>query len=88
MVFFSGRDLAHPTGQLHPSFKLKQTIGDWVIISDAGGNVIDSMKTRITQRNHSNGRTVDGGATWGIFQPLPQMRPIIPKPLLVLMHLR
>lgn len=72
MVFFSGRDLAHPTGQLHPSFKLKQTIGDWVIISDAGGNVVDSMKTRITQRNHSNGRSVDGGATWGIFStPTP-----------------
>ncbi|MCC7028684.1 MAG: CotH kinase family protein [Chitinophagaceae bacterium] len=72
MVFFSGRDLAHPSGQLHPSFKLKQTLGDWVILSDAGGNVIDSMKTRITQRNHSNGRAVDGGASWGIFStPTP-----------------
>jgi gliding motility-associated-like protein len=72
MVFFSGRDLAHPSGQLHPSFKLKQTIGDWIIISDAGGNVVDSMKTRITQRNHSNGRSIDGGPTWGIFStPTP-----------------
>ncbi|MCC6447831.1 MAG: lamin tail domain-containing protein, partial [Chitinophagaceae bacterium] len=53
MVFYSGRGLVHPTGQIHPDFKLKQTLGDWVIISDASGNVIDSMKTRITQRNHS-----------------------------------
>ncbi len=72
MVFFSGRNLAHPSGQLHPSFKLKQTLGDWVILSDAMGNVVDSMKTRITQRNHSNGRTIDGGPTWGIYStPTP-----------------
>lgn len=72
MVFFSGRGLIHPTGQIHPDFKLKQTLGDWVIISDAGGNVVDSMKTRITQRNHSMGRITDGAATWGIFStPTP-----------------
>ncbi|HMN33618.1 MAG TPA: CotH kinase family protein [Chitinophagaceae bacterium] len=72
MVFYSGRGLVHPTGQIHPDFKLKQTLGDWVIISDASGNVIDSMKTRITQRNHSYGRTTDGAATWGFFStPTP-----------------
>ena len=68
MVFYSDRDLVHAgTGQIHPSFKLKQTLGNWIILSDAGGNVIDSMKCRITQRNHSYGRTTDGAATWGIF---------------------
>ncbi len=73
MVFFSGRGLVNAgSGQIHPDFKLKQTLGDWVILSDAGGNVIDSMKTRITQRNHSNGRSVDAGPTWGIFStPTP-----------------
>lgn len=73
MVFFSDRGLVHAaTQQIHAGFKLKQTLGDWVILSDQNGVVIDSMKTRITQRNHSIGRSIDGGPDWGIFSaPTP-----------------
>ena len=68
MVYFSGRDVVHaPTGQIHTSFKLRQTMGEWIILSDPGGNVVDSIKLRITQRNHSRGRIIDGSPTWGIF---------------------
>jgi hypothetical protein len=30
MIYFSGRGVVHAaTGQIHPDFKLRQTIGDW-----------------------------------------------------------
>lgn len=73
MVYFSGRGTIHaPTNQIHPDFKLRQTIGDWVILSDPGGAVVDSFKLRITQRNHSWGRTTDGAPTIALFStPTP-----------------
>ncbi len=73
MVYFSGRGNVHAgTGQIHPDFKLRQTIGDWIILSDAGGVVVDSFKLDITQRNHSWGRTIDAGPDWGLFNvPTP-----------------
>ncbi len=73
MIFFSGRNLVHAaTGQIHTDFKLRQTIGEWIIFSDQNGNVIDSMKLKITHRNHSYGRTIDGGPDWGYFStPTP-----------------
>jgi gliding motility-associated-like protein len=73
MIYFSGRGVVHAaTGQIHPDFKLRQTIGDWVILSDPGGAVVDSFKLRITQRNHSWARITDGGPTIGLFStPTP-----------------
>jgi gliding motility-associated-like protein len=73
MVYFSGRGVVHAgTGQIHPDFKLRQTIGDWVILSDPAGSVVDSFKLKITQRNHSWGREIDASPNWGLFNvPTP-----------------
>jgi gliding motility-associated-like protein len=73
MVYFSGRGVVHlPSNQIHPDFKLRQTIGDWVILSDPSGVVVDSFKLRITQRNHSWARTIDASPDWGLFNiPTP-----------------
>jgi gliding motility-associated-like protein len=68
MIYFSGRGTIHAgTGQIHPDFKLRQTLGEWIILSDPGGIVVDSFKIRITQRNHSWGRLIDGSPNIGLF---------------------
>jgi len=70
MIFCSNRDLVHPgTGQMHPSFKLRQSNGEWFILSDAVGGIIDSVHlfSGKTQINNSRGRTSDGAATWSLF---------------------
>ena len=43
VVFASKRDLVNGT-QLHPNFNLKQTKGDWIILTNPLGNVMDSIK--------------------------------------------
>lgn len=67
VVFCSKRDLV-VGNELHPNFTLKQTEGDWIILSNPLGNVVDSffIKHR-TKENHSVGRNVDGGATWKLY---------------------
>ncbi|MBK7762187.1 MAG: CotH kinase family protein [Bacteroidetes bacterium] len=67
MVFCSGRDLITGGNQIHPDFKLTQTKGEWFILSDASGNIVDSVFLQLTQVGHSRGRTTDAAATWGIF---------------------
>lgn len=67
MVFCSGRDLVTAGNQIHPDFKLTQTKGEWFILSDAGGLVVDSVFLRLTQVGHSRGRTTDAASTWSIF---------------------
>lgn len=72
MVFFSKRDLV--SGQeLHPDFTLSQTQGEWIILANTFGNVIDSLKlTKPTKENHSYGRETDGGVNWKLFlNPTP-----------------
>jgi gliding motility-associated-like protein len=67
MVFFSKRDLVSGN-QLHPSFALSQTRNDWIILSNALGNVIDSVKIdKPTKENHSYGRATNGAANWKVF---------------------
>jgi hypothetical protein len=65
MVWASGRNVT--SGTLHAGFKLTQTKPEILILSDAGGIVVDSLTLVPTQLNHSRGRTTDGASTWSIF---------------------
>jgi gliding motility-associated-like protein len=67
MIYFSGRDLLSGT-QIHPSFGLTQTKNDWIVLSSPSGNVVDSLKlVKMTQKNHSYGRTTNAAPTWSLF---------------------
>ncbi len=67
MVYASKRDLVSGT-QLHPNFSLTQTKGDWIILSNALGNVVDSLKmVHMTKSDHSVGRSTNGAADWKLF---------------------
>lgn len=66
MVFCSGRGLVNGT-QIHPDFKLTQTKGEWIIVSDPSGTLVDSVHLRLTQRGHSRGRTTDAALSWSVF---------------------
>lgn len=64
----TGRDLANP-GNYHTNFKLTQTksTAEFIVFSDPGGNIIEQQQLSITQKEHSNGRLVNGGSEWGVF---------------------
>ncbi len=67
MVFCSGRGLVNGT-QYHPNFNLKQTEGDFIILTSPGGVTVDFIEiTVMTKENHSYGRTTNGAATWSLF---------------------
>ena len=72
LLFCSGRDIDQG-GELHTNFKLSQTEGDWVILSNTLGNVVDSFKiVHRTKKNHSVGRSTDGAADFKLFtSPTP-----------------
>ena len=59
--------------ELHPNFNLKQTQGEWIILSNTLGNVIDSIQiVHLTQTDHSVGRSTDGAVDWKLFtSPTP-----------------
>ncbi len=68
----SGRDEATSTGfndHYHTNFKLKQTKVDTetIVLSDADGNIVDSVLMQKTQLEHSMGRSPNGSPTWKIF---------------------
>jgi gliding motility-associated-like protein len=66
-VYYSGRSTVDGT-DLHPDFGVTQTKGEWVILTEPGGNVVDSLKViMVTQMDHSYGRTTDGAANWSLF---------------------
>lgn len=68
VVYFSGRDLLTGTGEIHASFGLSQTRNEWIILTEPGGNVVDSLKIiKVTKPNQSYGRTTDGASTWSLF---------------------
>lgn len=74
MVFCSDRGVVAANGEIHPTFKLTQAryTGEWFVLSDASGNLVDSVHLNLTQRGHSRGRTTDGAATFSIFtSPTP-----------------
>lgn len=73
MVFCSGRDAFTLPLIFHTNFKLSQGQNEWIILADAGGNVMDDFQLSARcKENHSRGRTTDGAATWSLFQtPTP-----------------
>jgi gliding motility-associated-like protein len=67
MVYCSGRSTVNGT-QLHPNFKLTQTDGEWIILTNPTGTVMDSIKiVHMTKNNHSVGRSTNGAADWKLF---------------------
>src|SRR5574343_2044052 len=60
MMYCSNRNTVNGT-QLHPNFNLKQTEGDWIILSNTAGVVVDSIKIiHMTKADHSVGRSTNG----------------------------
>jgi len=72
MVFCSKRNTVNGN-QYHPNFNLSQTEGDWIILSNTFGNVVDSFKiVHNTKSNHSVGRSTNGAADFKLFMtPTP-----------------
>jgi gliding motility-associated-like protein len=66
MVYGSKRGVI-AGGQIHTTFKWTQTKNEKIILSDAGGTIIDSLTITPNQLLHSRGRTTDGAATWSVF---------------------
>lgn len=67
MIVASGRDEVNGN-ELHPNFNLKQTQGEWIILSNGFGTVVDSIKiVHLTQTDHSVGRSINGAADWKLF---------------------
>ncbi len=67
MVFCSSRNTVNGT-QYHPNFNLSQTGGDWIILSNPFGNVVDSIKIiHMTKQDHSVGRSTNGAVDWKLF---------------------
>ncbi len=68
IVWATGRDLV--TGNnYHSNFKLTQTKDspESVVLTNSQGVIIDQQQLEITRKDHSRGRTADGGADWSIF---------------------
>lgn len=67
MVFGSKRNTVSGS-ELHPDFSWAQTKGEWIILSNNLGNVVDSIKiVHMTKEDHSVGRSTDGAADWKLF---------------------
>lgn len=67
MVFCSKRNTVNGT-QLHPNFNLKQTEGDWIILTNPSVMVVDSIKiVHMTKADHSVGRSTNGAVDWKLF---------------------
>lgn len=67
MVFCSKRNTVNGT-QLHPNFNLKQTEGDWIILTSPSVMVVDSIKiVHMTKADHSVGRSTNGAVDWKLF---------------------
>lgn len=65
VILCSGRD-AVEGGVPHASFRLSQLKPEHILLSDPNGEVLESYPLWVTQKNHSYGRTTDGGDIWGV----------------------
>ena len=67
-IWCSGRNLS-VSNNYHSNFKLTQTKNNKenIVLSDAAGNILDSLTLSKTHLGHSRGRTTNGAATWSIF---------------------
>ena len=65
LVFLcSGRDVA-ANGEFHTNFKLAQTkAGEFVILSDPSGDILEAFLLEITLVEHSRCRKTDGSSIW------------------------
>jgi gliding motility-associated-like protein len=71
MVYCSNRNLVNGS-QLHPNFSLTQMKGEYIVLSNPSGTIIDSVHLIPTQADHSRGRKTDGNSQWGLFDnPTP-----------------
>ncbi len=62
----SGRDRV-VNGEYHTNFKLAQTKeGEYVLLSDASGTVLESFELALTLVEHSRCRITDGEDFWGV----------------------
>ncbi len=68
LFWASGRDEAN-FGSYHTNFKLTQTkaIPEYIVFANEGGNILDQQVVSITQKEHSNGRILNGDAVWGVY---------------------
>ncbi|NVK66480.1 MAG: CotH kinase family protein [Flavobacteriales bacterium] len=67
MVFGSKRNTVSGA-ELHPDFSWAQTKGEWIILSNDLGNVVDSIRiVHMTKEDHSVGRSTDGASDWKLF---------------------
>ncbi len=68
MIFYaSGLDGVF-VGNFHTNFKITQTKQEWVVLSDAAGNLIDNYQiVNPMQENHSIGRQTNGATAWVYF---------------------
>jgi gliding motility-associated-like protein len=69
-VWASTRDEA-AGGHIHTNFRLtqRQPNPEYVVFADPNGVILEEyhLLLYVTQRNHSWGRTTNGGTTWGVF---------------------
>ncbi|MGZ4157381.1 MAG: CotH kinase family protein, partial [Bacteroidia bacterium] len=71
LIWASGQNTVVGTN-IHASFSLLQTKPQALVLSDPSAALLDSMTLKPTLPDHSRGRTVDGGATWGVLtSPTP-----------------
>jgi gliding motility-associated-like protein len=68
MVYCSTRNITLPN-VIHTNFKLTQTRGEVFILSSPSLDLADSvhLRNKITQENHSFGRSTDGASDWKLF---------------------
>ena len=67
MAYCSKRNTVNGT-QYHPNFSLSQTEGDWIILSNSIGTVVDSFKiVHMTKSDHSVGRSSNGAVDFKLF---------------------
>ncbi len=67
-VFFCSGLSSSGGGYFHTSFKLNQSAQNHVVLSDAGGTLMDDFQfTAPTKVDGSRGRTTDGAGTWSLF---------------------
>jgi gliding motility-associated-like protein len=91
MAFCSSRNTVNGN-QYHTNFNLKQTDGEWIILSNASGVVQDSLKIiHMTKADHSIGRSTNGAIDWKLFTtPTPNAANTgaqnfyVPKPVMSL----
>lgn len=67
MIYCSGRGIVTPN-EIHPSFNLAQTTGEWFILTTPSNVTVDFVEfTQMTKQNHSIGRQTNGASTWRLF---------------------